>query len=150
MAPTWSTTSCRRSWRWGRPICSFRKYLEAIKGHKRIIAKPGQVIQIGSLTATIVSSNGAVLPRPLPGAGKPNPVCDSAESKALPRCGRRGECPLGRLATDLRKVKIAMFGDLSWQKERELSCSCGEAGTCQSVDRHPARLQHFQQSGFHR
>jgi competence protein ComEC len=112
----------------GAPDLLFPKYLEAIKDHKRIIAKPGQVIQIGSLTATIVSSDGAVLPRPLPGAGKPNPVCDSAESKASRDVGGEENARSVASLLTFGKVKIAMFGDLSWQKERELSCPAGKLG----------------------
>src|SRR3954470_10447734 len=61
----------------GAPDQLYPKYLEVIKGHKHIVAKPGQVIDIGSMTDTIVSSDGVVLARPLPGAGAPNPVCDT-------------------------------------------------------------------------
>src|ERR1043165_4023354 len=56
----------------GAPDILYPKYLAVIKGHKHIVAAPGQVIQIGSMTDTIVSSNGVVLPKPLPGAGAAN------------------------------------------------------------------------------
>ena len=53
----------------GMPDQLYPKYLEVIKGHKHIVAKPGQVIQIGSMTDTIVSSDGVTLSKPLAGAG---------------------------------------------------------------------------------
>jgi beta-lactamase superfamily II metal-dependent hydrolase len=112
----------------GAPDILYPKYLEAIKGSKRIVAKPGQVIQIGSMTDTIVSSDGVVLSKPLPGAGAANPVCNTAESKASRDVG--GEENARSVASMLTfgKVKIALFGDLSWQKERELSCPAGKLG----------------------
>ncbi len=112
----------------GMPDQLYPKYLEIIKNHNHIVAKPGQVIQIGSMTATIVSSDGVVLSKPLVGAGKPNPVCDTAESKAPRDVG--GEENARSVASVLRfgKVSIAMFGDLSWQKERALSCPTGKLG----------------------
>ena len=106
----------------------YPKYLEAIERSKHIVAKPGQVIQIGSMTDTIVSSNGVVLSKPLSGAGAANPACDTAESKSSKDVG--GEENRRSVASLLRfgKVSIALFGDLSWDKERELSCPVGKLG----------------------
>ncbi len=106
----------------GRPTSSFPNIWRPSKHHKQIIAKPGQVIQIAWLTDTIVSSNGAVLTKSAARSRQAQSGLRQRGKQSPPRCGRRGECPLGRLGSDLRKVKIAMFGDLSWQKERELSC----------------------------
>jgi competence protein ComEC len=112
----------------GAPDQLYPKYLETIKGHKHIVAKPGQVIQIGSMTDTIVSSDGVTLSKPLPGAGAANPVCDTAQSKVSRDDG--GEENTRSVASLLTfgKVRIAMFGDLSWKKERELSCPTGKLG----------------------
>ena len=112
----------------GAPDQLYPRYLEIIKGHKHIVAKPGQVINIGSMTDTIVSSDGVVLAKPLPGAGAANPVCNTAESKASRDVG--GEENARSVASVLRfgKVSIAMFGDLSWEKERALSCPVGKLG----------------------
>jgi len=112
----------------GAPDILYPKYLEVIKGHKHIVAKPGQVIQIGSMTDTIVTSNGAVLSKPLAGAGAPNPACDTAPAKSTK--GDGGEENVRSVASVLKfgKVSIAMFGDLSWRKERELSCPTGKLG----------------------
>jgi len=112
----------------GAPDILYPKYLEATKSAKHIHAKPGQVIQIGSMTDTIVSSNGVVLSKSLPGAGAPNSACDTAESKSSKDIG--GEENRRSVASLLRfgKVSIALFGDLSWDKERELSCPVGKLG----------------------
>jgi competence protein ComEC len=112
----------------GAPDVLYPKYLEVIKGHKHIVAKPGLVIPMGSMTDTIVSSDGMVLSKPLAGAGAPNPACDSALSKSIKADG--GEENTRSVASLLTfgKVRIALFGDLSWKKERELSCPVGKLG----------------------
>jgi competence protein ComEC len=112
----------------GAPDQLYPKYLETIKGHKHIVAKPGQVIEIGSMTDTIVASDGVTLSKPLAGAGQPIAACDTAESKAARADG--GEENTRSVASLLKfgKVSIAMFGDLSWKKERELSCPVGKLG----------------------
>lgn len=102
----------------------YPRYLEAIKGHKRIIAKAGDVIRIGAMTATIVASDTQVLARPLPGAGQLNPRCDVAGK------GLTSDENASSVATLLRfgKVSIAQFGDLSWDKEYELACPVDKIG----------------------
>ena len=112
----------------GAPDILYPKYLEVIKTHKHIVAKPGQVITIGSMTDTIVSSDGVTLSKPLPGAGQPIAACDAALSKSEKPVG--GEENRRSVASLLRfgKVSIALFGDLSWDKERELSCPVGKLG----------------------
>jgi competence protein ComEC len=112
----------------GAPDQLYPKYLETIKGHKHIVARPGQVINIGSMTDTIVASDGVVLTKPLAGAGQPIAACDTAESKSTKPDG--GEENTRSVASLLKfgKVSIAMFGDLSWKKERELSCPVGKLG----------------------
>jgi len=112
----------------GAPDILYPKYLEVIKGHHHIVAKPGMVIPMGSMTDTIVSSDGVTLSRPLPGAGQPIAACDSALSKSTKADG--GEENTRSVASLLTfgKVRIAAFGDLSWKKERELSCPVGKLG----------------------
>ena len=87
----------------GAPDQLYPKYLEVIKGHKHIVAKPGQVIAMGSMTDTIVSSDGVTLSKPLAGAGAPIAACDTAEAKSTKADRRRREYALGRLAAALRQ-----------------------------------------------
>ena len=112
----------------GAPDILYPKYLEVIKGHQHIVAKPGQVIRMGGMTDTIVSSNGVVMSKTMPGAGAPNPACDTALAKSTKEDG--GEENTRSVASLLTfgKVKIALFGDLSWKKEYELSCPTGRLG----------------------
>ncbi len=112
----------------GAPDVLYPKYLAVIKGHNHIVAKPGQVIQIGSMTDTIVSSDGVVMAKALPGAGAPNPACGTAVSKSEKNEGGVENTRSVASLLTFGKVKIAAFGDLSWQKERELSCPTGKLG----------------------
>jgi beta-lactamase superfamily II metal-dependent hydrolase len=99
-------------------------YLEAIKGHPRIIAKPGDVIHIGSLTDTIVASATQVIANPLPGAGAQNPDCN-VPGRGLGK-GENASSVASLLS--FGKVRIAQFGDLSWDKEYELACPVDKIG----------------------
>ena len=113
----------------GAPDSLYPKYLEVIKGHKHIVAKPGQVIQMGSMTDTIVSSDGVVMSKPLAGRGR-SPIRPATRPKPrAPRtmAARRTRRSVASLLT-FGKVKIALFGDLSWKKEHELSCPVGKLG----------------------
>ena len=106
------------------PAGQYPRYLDAIKGHPRIIARPGDVIRIGALTDTIVASGTKVIERPLPGAGAANPHCD------VPGKGLTAGENASSVASLLRygKVTIAQFGDLSWDKEHELACPVDKIG----------------------
>jgi beta-lactamase superfamily II metal-dependent hydrolase len=108
------------------PAGQYPRYLEAVKGHKRIIARAGDVIHIGSLTDTIVASDGKVIEKPLAGAGRAGPRCGNpAEAQARPvNENTRSVASLLRFG----KVTIAQFGDLSWDKEYALACPVDRIG----------------------
>jgi hypothetical protein len=86
------------------------------------------VIPMGSLTDTIVSSDGVTLSKPLPGAGQPIAACDTALSKSTKADGGEENTRSVASLLSFGKVRIAAFGDLSWKKERELSCPVGKLG----------------------
>ena len=115
----------------GTPDGLYPKYLDVIKGHPHIVAKPGQVIAMGSMTDTIVASDGVAMSKPLAGAGAKNPACDSAEAMSTRDEG--GAENTHSVASLIRygKVKIAMFGDLSWKVEHDLSCPVTRLGHVQ-------------------
>jgi competence protein ComEC len=112
----------------GAPDNLYPKYLQTIKGHGHIVARPGQVIQIGSLTDTIVASDGKVLPTPLPAAGAPNPACNTALALSTKDDGGEENSRSVASLLSFGKVRIAAFGDLSWKKEHALSCPVGRLG----------------------
>jgi competence protein ComEC len=92
---------------------------------KRITAKPGDVLPIQGLQATVVSSDGALLEKPLLGAGQENSSCKESDQ----RPGDKTENPrsLGTFIT-FGKLKLLDLGDLTWDKEMELMCPANKLG----------------------
>ncbi len=108
------------------PAGQYPLYLEAIKGSKRIIAKPGDVIRIGSLTNTIVASDGVAIEKPLPGGGAVNLNCTGLSIGIDDNVNENTRS----VASLLRygNVTIAQFGDLSWDMEYVLACPIDKLG----------------------
>lgn len=98
---------------------NYRHYLEAIKGHRHMVVKPGDVLHIGSLIDTIVAAGGKVLAKPLPGAGKPGALC---ETPPLAADGGIENAESVSSILSFGKVRIAALGDLSWNREHDLVC----------------------------
>lgn len=106
------------------PAGQYPRYLKAATGHRRLIVREGEVIHIGSLTDTIVASNGKVIATPLRGAGATNARCDVPASGLPVNENNRSVASLLRFG----KVTIAQFGDLSWDVEHELACPVDRIG----------------------
>ena len=106
------------------PAGQYPRYLQATTGHRRLIVRPGEVIHIGSLTNTIVASDGQVIAEPLPGAGARNPNCNVPVSGVPVNENSRSVASLLRFG----KVTIAQFGDLSWDMEHALACPVDKIG----------------------
>jgi competence protein ComEC len=115
----------------GTPDEAYPKYLQLTKGHPHIVAKPGQVIQMGSMTDTIVASDGVAMKAPLSGASVKNPACDTAEALSTKDEGGVENTHSVASLVSYGKVKIAMFGDLSWKVEHDLSCPATRLGHVQ-------------------
>ncbi len=105
----------------------YQLYQETVKGHKRIIAKAGDVIKIGSLTNTIVASDAKVIDKPLPGAGAVNLNCYNTPPRDIDENVNENT---RSVASWLRygDVTIAQFGDLSWDMEYQLACPVDRLG----------------------
>ena len=106
-------------------ILAYAKYLEAIKGHRHIVARPGAIFHFGTLTDTIVASDGKVIAHPLPGAGGSGARCDAppmAENGGL-----ENEKSVGSILR-FGKVSIAALGDLTWNREHDLFCPIDKVG----------------------
>ena len=87
--------------------------------YRHITAKPGDVLPIKGMRATIVSSDGAVIEKPLAGAGQENPNCKGAEQHPADTTEN-----LRSLGTFIQfgKLKILDLGDLTHDKEMQLMC----------------------------
>jgi competence protein ComEC len=109
--------------------------------YKRITPKPGDLLPIEGAEAKVVSSDGAVIDKSLPGAGAANASCATSEQ----RPGDQTENPrsLGVLVT-FGKLKFLDLGDLTWDKEMELMCPVNKLG---KIDVYIVSHHGFLQSG---
>lgn len=108
-----------------RTQAGYLKYLQLIKGHRRIVVKAGDVLHFGSLTDTVVAADGKPIARPLLGAGEPGVECglpSMAEDKGL-----ENQMSIASLFS-FGKVKITAFGDLTWDREHDLVCPLDKVG----------------------
>jgi len=95
------------------------------KNIKRVIAKPGDILPITGFSATVVSADGVVLDKPLPGAGASNSACGIVEQ--LPDDPSENQRSLGTLIV-YEKLRILDLGDLTWNHEKELMCPANKLG----------------------
>jgi competence protein ComEC len=105
---------------------AYNHYLELVKGHKHTVAKAGDVFHIGGMTVTIVMADAKPIAKPLPGAGEDNAACAGME----PMANNGGEENARSTASVISygKVKIAAFGDLTWDREKDLFCPTNKVG----------------------
>jgi beta-lactamase superfamily II metal-dependent hydrolase len=95
-------------------------------GHyAHLTVKPGDVLPITGMHVEVVSADGNVLDRPLPGAGAANPAC--ANSIIKPAENTENDRSVGLMIT-FGKLRIADLGDLTWAKERPLMCPVNKLG----------------------
>ena len=93
---------------------------------KRTIVKPGDVIPLKGIHVQVVSSAGADITRPLPGAGRPNLFCASAPTP--PPDSSENSQSVGVLIT-FGNFRFVDLGDLTNQKELGLVCPNNLIGT---------------------
>jgi competence protein ComEC len=91
----------------------------------RIIAKAGDTLPIEGLRAEIVSSDGTLIQKPLPGAGAHNAACSTADNRTADRTENARS--LGAIIT-FGKVRILDLGDLTRDKEGALVCPINKLG----------------------
>jgi competence protein ComEC len=93
--------------------------------YQRISPKPGDVLPIKGMHATIVSSDAALIDKPLPGAGQENPYCKDAEQ--FPADTTENLRSLGTFI-QFGKLRILDLGDLTHDKEMQLMCPVNKIG----------------------
>jgi competence protein ComEC len=108
-----------------RDYAAFQKVLAESKA-KEIVAKPGDRLPIQGMDVTVISADGEVIQKPLPGAGQPNPFCKQSETR--PPDQTENARSLGVLI-HFGNLKILDLGDLTWDKERDLMCPDNRLGT---------------------
>ena len=103
---------------------AYKKLLETNK-YKRITLKPGDALPVRGLHGVVVSSDGALIDRSLPGAGAENPNCKDAQSYAADQT--ENSRSLGSVIT-FGKLRILDLGDLTSDKEMGLVCPQNKLG----------------------
>ena len=103
---------------------AFRKVLAQTKP-KLIVPEPGDRLPVEGLDVTVISSDGKLIDKPLPGAGQANDYCK--ETEVRPADKTENGRSLGVLIR-FGELKILDLGDLTWDKERELMCPTNRLG----------------------
>lgn len=103
---------------------AYQKVLATGK-YQHLTLKPGDSLPIRGIQGTIVSGDGVVIDKPLPGAGQENPNCKNAET--YPADQTENLRSLGTLFT-FRKLRILDLGDLTRDKEMQLMCPINKLG----------------------
>jgi hypothetical protein len=93
--------------------------------YKHITAKPGEVLPITGMQVRVVSADGELIERPLPGGGKENASC--ANAAKAPVDETENPRSLGTLIT-FGKLRILDLGDLTGDKEMALMCPMNKIG----------------------
>jgi competence protein ComEC len=103
---------------------AYEKLIAASKT-KRILAKPNDVLPIVGIKAQVVSADGAVIQKPLDGAGAANPYCKGAEA---PEVDTSENARSVGVHITFGRVKLLDLGDLTRDKEMELVCPVNKLG----------------------
>src|ERR1700683_2703961 len=93
--------------------------------YKRITAKPGVVLPIQGMHVEVISADGTLIEKPLPGAGQEKAACKESETRPGGKTGNVRR--VGTLIT-FGKLRVVDLGDLTWDKEMELMCPVNKLG----------------------
>ena len=106
---------------------NFAEYQKVLANGKygHIVAKPGDVLPLKGVTATVISADGKLIDHPLPGAGKTNDACNTSPEK--PEDQTENARSLG-IEMNFGKLRLLDLGDLTWDKERFLMCPVNKLG----------------------
>src|SRR5712664_3566079 len=108
-----------------RGFAAYQQLLATGK-YKHITAKPGEVLPISGMQVRVVTADGELIERPLPGGGgKENASCAIAAKP--PVDVTENPRSLGTLIT-FGKLRILDLGDLTADKEMELMCPMNKIG----------------------
>lgn len=101
-------------------------YMELAGKLSRTSVKAGDKVPIAGLDWLIVASDGRVLSKPLPGAGKPNPACASVQKQE--ETNFEDFHSVGSVVS-FGKFRIAHLADLTVNYEFQLMCPNNPIGT---------------------
>lgn len=104
----------------------FGEYARFRDKGEHIVVKPGDKLPIKGLDVEIVSSDGALLASPLPGAGQPNPDCAGLQP---PRPDKSENARSIGMVISYGSFRAVDLGDLTKDKEYGLVCPQNKLGT---------------------
>ncbi|MEY4706379.1 MAG: hypothetical protein RJB58_102 [Pseudomonadota bacterium] len=104
----------------------YNRYVKLIGNKRRIIAKAGDVFRIGGMTIKVVMSDAQPISKPLAGGGEDNPSCAGMES--MSQIGGEENARSLAVVISYGKTRIAAFGDLTWDREKDLFCPANRVG----------------------
>ena len=107
-----------------RVFAAYQQVLSSGK-YKHIIARPGEVLPITGMQVRVVTADGELIDRPLPGGGRENTSCANAEKPPVDTT--ENPRSLGTLIT-FGKLRILDLGDLTADKEMDLMCPMNKIG----------------------
>jgi beta-lactamase superfamily II metal-dependent hydrolase len=108
-----------------RVFAAYQQLLSSGK-YKHIIAKPGEVLPITGMQVRVVTADGELIERSLPGGGgKENANCANAGKPPVDTT--ENPRSLGTLIT-FGKLRILDLGDLTADKEMDLMCPMNKIG----------------------
>jgi len=93
--------------------------------YKNIHPKPGDVLPIEGIKATVISEDGNLIDKPLAGGGESNAYCKASEVRAADQT--ENSRSLG-IEINFGKLKLLDLGDLTWNKEMQLMCPNNRLG----------------------
>jgi beta-lactamase superfamily II metal-dependent hydrolase len=103
----------------------FRPYSSVREKYPHQTVKPGDTIPVRGLQVDVVAAAGNSIAKPLPGAGEPNPACESYKP-LRPDPGENARS-IGMIIT-FGDIRISDLGDLFWNKEYDLACPMNKLG----------------------
>jgi beta-lactamase superfamily II metal-dependent hydrolase len=105
----------------------YAEYQAALaSGKYRVLEpKPGEVLPIKGLTATVISSDGRLIDQPVPGGGGKNGYC--VDTDTLPPDKTENSHSLG-IEIKFGKLTLLDLGDLTKDKEVQLMCPVNKLG----------------------
>ncbi len=92
---------------------------------RHIVARPGDLLPLSGLTATVISADGNLIATPLPGAGEANPQCAGKPARTPDQTENARS--LG-VEINFGKLRILDLGDLTADKEHALMCPANKLG----------------------
>ena len=101
-------------------------YAEARAKGRHLEVRAGDRVPIAGLDVQVVSAQGNVLNSALPGAGAPNPLCQSYTAKEVDKTENVRSVGM---VIRLGRFSMLDLGDLTWTKEHDLVCPNNLLGT---------------------